>query len=60
MIFIVAHHVVHRRSKMSGTNESNAIIIYSDEEQEAMDLQESVSQEDAMCFVRCSYASSQR
>ena len=55
MIFIAAHHVVHRRSKMSGTN-----VIDSDEEQEAMDLQESVSQEGATCFVTCSSASSQR
>ena len=56
MVFVVARRVVHRRSDMSGTNESNAIIIDSDEEQEVMDLQESVTQEDATCFATCSSA----
>ena len=55
-VFVVARRVVHRRSDMSGTNESNAIIIDSDEEQEVMDLQESVTQEDATCFATCSSA----
>jgi len=38
------------RSHMSGRNESNAIIIDSDEEAEVIDLQETVNQEDATCI----------
>jgi len=38
---------------MAGSNESNAIIIDSDEEEEVMDLQKSVTQEDATCFATC-------
>ena len=45
---------------MAGSNESNAIIIDSDEEEEVMDLQESVTQEDATCFAMCSGSASGR